>query len=375
MNDASSQPPLATPRAHVVLVGAGNIGSAMAGELARMPVVGCVTVVDPDVYETKNLAAQQIEPSDVGRAKAVVQAERISRLSPSTVTTAIVDRVENVPPGRLRADAIVACVDSKAARRDVNSLAHHLGVPWFDSGVDAAAGLLARVNVYLPGPGSPCHECGWDDGAYETLEAKHACTSDVATSPTNAPAYLGSLAAAVQAAELSKLLNGEREFLAAGKSIVISARYYTLDVTRLVRNPACRFDHEIWRTELLDHRSGKLTFGQVLDPAGALLAVEGRPFVRVAQCDRCMRRGDVRTFALSPEAGAMSPCDCGGRLFPLGCETVDELAPGDLEALRDVPLARAGIGEGDVLRLTGPDGEILRREIACDRPCNHWRKQ
>ena len=140
MSDTPKKSKALSCGAHVVLVGAGAIGSATAELLARAPEVTGVTVVDPDAYEEKNLAAQQIEQSDVGQNKAVVQARRISRISPTTHTEAIVDRVENVAPGRLRADAMLACLDTKAARRDTNAQAHHLGMPWIDSGVDAAGG-------------------------------------------------------------------------------------------------------------------------------------------------------------------------------------------------------------------------------------------
>jgi len=372
MSDTAKQNEPSSSGAHVVLVGAGVIGSVTAELLARAPEVSDITVVDPDTYEEKNLTAQQIEQSDVGQYKAVVQARRISRISPTTRAEAIVDRVENVAPGRLRADVMLACLDTKAARRDTNALAHHLAMPWIDSGVDAAGGLLARVNVYTPGVGAPCHECGWDARSYETLEVKHVCTDETPNSPTNSPAYLGSLAASIQMTELTKLLNSDTEFLAAGKSIIISARYHTLDVTRLVPNSRCLFDHEIWRVELVDYRPGEVTFGQVLNGKTDSLAVEGRSFVRAARCDTCMRRDEVRTFVPATYSidTLLGPCRCGGRMLPLGFETEDELSGEDLEVILDVTLAGAGVVEGDILRLTGPDARVQRRQIACDRSCD-----
>jgi len=372
MSDTTKQNKPPSNGAHIVLVGAGVIGSATAELLARAPEVTAVTVVDPDVYEEKNLAVQQIEQSDLGQYKAVVQAGRITRISPTTRTEAIVDRVENVAPGRLRADAMLGCLDTKAARRDTNALSHHLGMPWIDSGVDAPGGLLARVNVYTPGVGAPCHECGWDDRSYETLEVRHVCTDETPNSPTNSPAYLGSLAASIQMTELTKLLNSDTEFLAAGKSIVISARYHTLDVTRLVRNSACLFDHEIWRGETVDYRPEQVTFGQVLNGTIGSLAVEGRSFVRAARCDTCMRRDEVRTFVPATYSidTFFGACRCGGRMLPLGFETEDELGGEDLELMLDATLADAGVVEGDILRLTGPEARVLRLEIACDRSCD-----
>ena len=354
--------------AHIVLIGAGNIGSAVAGELARMPGVARVTVVDPDAYEEKNLASQQITRRDVGKAKAIVQARRIARIAPWIRTRAIVDRVENVPPALLRCDAMAACLDSKAGRRDVNALAWHLGVAWIDSGVNAA-GLLARINVYVPAPGAVCHECAWDDRAYETLGVRFRCGGQAAAAPTNSSAWLGSLAASVQAAELAKLLAGDTEHLAAGKSIVISARYHTLEVTRLSPRPdTCRFDHEIWQTEILNRRPGEVTFGQVLERAGGAtsLAVEGRPFVRSVECDLCRQRSSSDLFA-PPGGGSPRPCTCGGQMFDVGSDTADAAEATDLARLEARPLSRAGIVGGDVLRLTDAAGRITRLEIQCDR--------
>ena len=80
-------------------------------------------------------------------------------------------RVENVPPGRLRGDVMLACLDSKDARRHTNSLAWKLGMPLLDAGIEASA-LLARVNVYRPAENQPCQECAWDQRDYDRAERK-----------------------------------------------------------------------------------------------------------------------------------------------------------------------------------------------------------
>ena len=54
------------------------------------------------------------------------------------------------------------CLDSRTSRRYVNQAAWRLGVPWIDGAVDAA-GVLARVNAYVPAPEAACMECGWED--------------------------------------------------------------------------------------------------------------------------------------------------------------------------------------------------------------------
>ena len=61
--------------------------------------------------------------------------------------------------------------------------------------------------------------------------------------PTNGNACAGSLAASLAAIEVQKLLAGERESLAAGCEVLLDAGAHSLVVSRLVRNPACRFSH------------------------------------------------------------------------------------------------------------------------------------
>jgi molybdopterin/thiamine biosynthesis adenylyltransferase len=142
---ATSISPVENSR-RLALIGLGNIGSHLAPLAAAMPGVGSVTLIDPDSYEEKNLGAQAITPADVGMAKAIVQARRLQEINPRLRVTPIVERVENVPLGALRADVIAGCLDSRRARRWLNRMAWRLGVPLVDAGV-RAEGMLARVQV------------------------------------------------------------------------------------------------------------------------------------------------------------------------------------------------------------------------------------
>ncbi len=81
----SSQQPLPdnTHLRTVLIAGAGNIGAALAPMVARMEEVARILLVDPDVYERKNLSCQDIYSCDVGRRKALVQARRLQRINPA----------------------------------------------------------------------------------------------------------------------------------------------------------------------------------------------------------------------------------------------------------------------------------------------------
>ncbi len=114
----------------IVVAGAGgNIGSHLTGSLARMPEVGRVVLIDRDVYEPRNVANQDIVPPDVGKPKVLVQARRLVEIRPNLEVSAIHAPLESLPLGAWRADLIVACLDSRAARQAVNERAWRLGVP------------------------------------------------------------------------------------------------------------------------------------------------------------------------------------------------------------------------------------------------------
>ena len=146
---------MSSPRRLTVVGAGGAVGSHVVPLLARLPGVGRITLVDPDRYEARNLAGQDITPADVGHAKVEVQAQRLRARLPGAEVIALAERVEDVAPGWLRADVMLACVDSRRARQVVNERALALGMPWIDAGLGVLPGgsLLARVAVYAPGPG------------------------------------------------------------------------------------------------------------------------------------------------------------------------------------------------------------------------------
>ena len=297
----SSQQPPPLDNSHlktVLLAGAGNIGSALAPLLARMGNVGTILLVDPDVYEVKNLSCQDISAGNVGRRKVLVQAHRLQRIKPAIDVRAHCARVEDLPLGVLRVDAIVSCLDSRTSRRYVNQAAWRLGVPWIDGAVDAA-GVLARVNAYVPAPESPCMECGWEDADYDTavLEQAYPCQpGGGGPTATNAPASLGHITAGLMAIECQKLLSGDRESLLAGRQVMLDLRHHTHYVTTF-RRGRCRFDHEIWNVEQLDDSPAKMTLGQAVHlsasgsgpSSGWALRIEGQQFAMMQFCSGCGR--------------------------------------------------------------------------------------
>jgi molybdopterin/thiamine biosynthesis adenylyltransferase len=341
----------------VTLIGLGNIGGFAAGLLARLPGMARLTLIDRDAYDASNLVSQDIAAADIGTPKAVAQAERLRRINPLLRVTAVVDDVEFVPLGRLHADVLVACLDSRRARQTVNQAAWRLGIPWVDAGVHAEQ-TLARVNLYVPAADQPCLECAWDQRDYELIEQVYPCHGpSPAPAATRAPASLGALAAALQVLECQKLLAGWSERAAVGKQVLLDAALHRHLVTSFRANPACRFDHVSWHIEALDLAPNDLTVGAALalagggcDSAGAALGVEGQVFVTKLTCPTCGESCSL-FWRLSGRLGSAQHCQrCRLSMKATGMDTVAwldarRLPPGVLAS----PLCDLGLQAGDVV--------------------------
>lgn len=166
--------PVVRDGAEVILAGCGNIGSHLVAQLARLPGLRRVVLIDPDVYEAKNFSGQDIHPSDFGRAKVTVQAERLAALAPSLEIETCREPLEAVPMGRFRGSIAVGALDSRRARMDLNLRAHRVGIPWIDTAVHGAM-MLCRIGVYVAGHDTPCIECGWSEDDYARLEQRLPC--------------------------------------------------------------------------------------------------------------------------------------------------------------------------------------------------------
>ncbi len=268
--------------AHAVVVGAGAIGSHLLGHLGRMAAVTAVTVIDRDRYEQSNLLGQNIYTPDVGKSKAQVHARRLRQINRDLRTRAFEQPFEDLPLTWLQSDVILAAVDSRRTRMAINLAAWRLSVPWINAGVDAD-GMLARVQVFTPGPGTPCLECAWSPRDYELVEQAYPCQAQGGVlPPTQAPSALAALAASLQAIECGKLLAGERDHVLAGRDVMVDARHSRHFVTCFRHNPECHMpDHEGWAVAPYDADPASTTLDELLATASALRGAGDGP------ADRC----------------------------------------------------------------------------------------
>jgi molybdopterin-synthase adenylyltransferase len=352
---------------HVVVVGCGgNIGSHLCSLLARLPEVHRLTLVDPEVYTSSDAAAQDVTPAEAGQPKVRVRARRLRAVRPGLTVTALQARAEEVPWGLLRSAVLCACVDTRLSRMFCNEVAWRLGIPWVDAGVSGAA-LLARVDVYVPSGSAACLECGFGESHYTTMEFAYPCRGKQgrAAPPTGAPAYLGALAAALQAAECRKLLRGEVADSLAGRQVLVDLRHHAHLVTAHSRSHACRFDHEIYCIEA-PAGAEQMTVAQALGRAGyagpqvaeASLRVPGRFVALRWRCAGCGAERPGPRFAPA-SADGVRPCGrCGGAMAAGPLDMCDELRAVDLprRALQR-PLRGLGLRPGDVFTVRGAGGE------------------
>ncbi len=370
----------------VLVAGAGGaIGSFVLGLLARTPGVSGLILVDPDTYETHNLASQDIAEGDVGKAKVDVQARRVRRINPHLEMTAVRDTIANVPFGLVRsADVILAGLDSLGARRDVNRAAWRAGVPLIDAGV-LPDKQLVRVSLYQPAEGATCLECAWDERHEQVISIEYSCAGVAAT---RSPAYLGAAAASLAVGELAQRFiqttepsegktqvagENEADQPTGGVEIVHDLAGRASRVTRLTRNPACRFDHATWDIS----RQSRLTPGSTVAEAvsslpngapiggapseGFTLGVDGKSFVRAVTCPACSASRRVAA-RLEHRLGRRRCGTCGGEMEPVGFEMTSRF---DVGTAPKRTLRSLGLRGGDVVQINAA-GRTARVLLADD---------
>jgi molybdopterin/thiamine biosynthesis adenylyltransferase len=354
---------------HVIQVGLGNIGSFGVPHIARIPNVARVTLIDPDVYEEKNLRSQDIAASDVGKPKVRVQKQRLHRIAPHLQVDALRARIEDVPLGLLRGDTIVTGLDSKLARQFVNERAWIIGVPWIDAGV-SGDGLLARVTTYTPGDKQPCIECNWGQAQYDLLEQEYACDHDdpAAGVAAGSPSYLGALAASLAINEARTILTGRHADI-GGRQVLVDIDRHHHYVTTASHNSLCRMpfhDRGPLPEPATVARNAQL--GSLLSRAAGpqhdvSLAIAGRSFANAVTCDQCGHRKEQLKLC-TPSLCKRRCSSCGGNTSIPGFDLIEQLA---LEVLGrrsfDRSLRGLGARAGDIILITDEAGNERCLEV------------
>jgi molybdopterin/thiamine biosynthesis adenylyltransferase/rhodanese-related sulfurtransferase len=146
--------------AHVVLIGAGGLGSPAALYLAAAG-VGRLTLVDDDRVERSNLHRQVLHAdADTGRLKIDSGAARLEALNPTVQVTRVSERLSASNARALlgQAHVVVDGADNFATRYAVNDACVALGVPDVHGSVFRFEGQVTVLWPSAPG-GGPCYRC------------------------------------------------------------------------------------------------------------------------------------------------------------------------------------------------------------------------
>ncbi|MEH3158650.1 MAG: molybdopterin-synthase adenylyltransferase MoeB [Sphingomonas taxi] len=215
--------------AHVVVIGAGGIGSPAIQYLAGAG-VGRLTIVDDDAVDLSNLQRQTIyATADIGRAKAEAAAAAAQRLNPNVVATAHTIRIDasNAADVVADADVVLDGCDNFATRLCVADAALAAQVPLVSAAIGQLDGQLGVFRGWEAD--KPCYRCFVGD---DPERAGVSCAEDGVLGPM--AGALGSLAAL----EVLRAIHPFGED-SAGKLLLVDTLALRFRTLRLPKDPGC----------------------------------------------------------------------------------------------------------------------------------------
>ena len=149
-------------QAHVLVVGAGGLGSVVLSNLAGAG-VGKITIADSDRVEINNLHRQHLYTvDDIGKNKADAAKARLIKMNPFVDVEAHVERLDlhNIVSFLKTCDLVVDCSDNFKTKFLVHDAAFLNKTPLVQASVYQQEGQLA---VYIPKSEAGCLRCVWPD--------------------------------------------------------------------------------------------------------------------------------------------------------------------------------------------------------------------
>ena len=279
-------PGISLRKAAVLLAGLGTLGSHLAQFLA--PLVGRLVLADRDFVTQRNLCNQALTGIDmVGMPKVQAVAELLRRQELPVKVEVVESDVRDLPLGLLAGvDLVMTGLDSLLARQAIISeRCLPLGIPVIDGAVGEP--LLGCVKVLQPAAGNACLECNWSEDHYRQLANETPCIPDGVerTSPTPAPAFLGSHVASVMTAQALGLF--EPDGLSCSYVIDINLKTTQSVLSKLKQSASCRNSHRIVEKRI----ALQLPFEQAT--ASDLLQLLRREFPASVQLQ--LRRGLIKS--------------------------------------------------------------------------------
>jgi molybdopterin/thiamine biosynthesis adenylyltransferase len=133
----------------VGVIGLGGLGGLVSETLARMG-IGCLHLIDGDVFESHNLNRQLLSRIDtMGTMKADQAAMRIKSINPGieVISTGTFLTAENADTLLCQCDLVVDCLDNIQSRFILQAAARQAGIPMVSA---AIAGLSGHITTVFP---------------------------------------------------------------------------------------------------------------------------------------------------------------------------------------------------------------------------------
>ncbi len=214
---------------HVLIIGAGGLGSACAPYLAAAG-VGKITLVDHDHVELTNLQRQIMHQQEsIGMSKVASGKRFLKSLNPTCQVEALEKRVDEPLLKELisEVDVVVDCTDNFSTRHLINRVCVSCRKVLISG---AALRFDGQVSVFdFRNPHSPCYACVFppDPNYVETN-----CASLGIFAP------LVGIIGTIAAAQALQVIIGFGEPL-IGRLLVWNARTTQIDEIKLTRHHAC----------------------------------------------------------------------------------------------------------------------------------------
>jgi molybdopterin/thiamine biosynthesis adenylyltransferase len=214
---------------HILIIGAGGLGSAAAPYLAAAG-VGKVTLVDHDTVDLTNLQRQIMHSQNsIGNSKVASGKDFLQGINPNLIIDTLEVRasetlLDNLLPN---IDIVLDCTDNFTTRHLINAGCLKHQVPLVSGSALKFDGQLSVFD--FRNPASPCYACLFSP---EDQLDEVSCASMGVFSP------LVGIIGAIQAAQALQVLIGFGRPL-MGRMLLWNALSTQIDEIRISRNPEC----------------------------------------------------------------------------------------------------------------------------------------
>ncbi len=216
-------------KGHVLVIGAGGLGSPAALYLASAG-VGCISIVDDDEVDLTNLQRQILHTTErVGQDKVVSAKTALQQINPEIEVRAMKQRLQGDSLDALisTVDVVLDCSDNFKTRHAVNRACVAAKVPLVSGAAISFDGQISVFDTRVAD--APCYAC---------LFAPDQVFEEVQCSTMGVFAPLVGIIGTMQAAEALKLIMGIGQSLSA-RLLLLDAMQMEWTSIAVTKNPTC----------------------------------------------------------------------------------------------------------------------------------------